>query len=176
MPAGVDVTVPAPLPALVTVRVNRCRVNVAVTLVAASILTVHVPEPVQPAPDQPTKVAPTAGVAVRVTSWLKLKFALQVGGQSMPGGLEVMRPAPLPAPETLSAKRRNVNCAVTRTAWVRVVVQVPVPVQAPPDQPVNVEPAAGVAVSVTDWPKLKSAAHVAPQLMPVGFDVTAPAA
>ena len=45
----------------------------------------------------------------------------------------------------------NVNVAVT--AWSALIdtVQVPVPAQPPPLQPVNLDPAAGVAVSVTDW-------------------------
>jgi hypothetical protein len=48
-----------------------------------------------------------------------------------------------------------------------------VPVQAPL-QPVNVLPAAGVAVSVTDVPELYVALHVAPQLIPAGALVTVP--
>jgi len=54
-----------------------------------------------------------------------------------------------------------------------LTVQLPVPVQAPL-QPVNVEPAAGAAVRVTLVPELKFALHVAPQLMPVGDEVTVP--
>jgi hypothetical protein len=51
------------------VRVKLCRVNVAVTLLAASIGTLHVPVPEQ-APLQPVKVEPAVGVAVRVTEAL----------------------------------------------------------------------------------------------------------
>ena len=50
---------------------------------------------------------------------------------------------------------------------------VAVPVQAP-DQLVNVEPAAGAAVNVTDVPLLKLAEHVLPQLIPAGLLVTVP--
>jgi hypothetical protein len=39
---------------------------------------------------------------------------------------------------------------------------------------VNAEPALGVAVRVTTVPLRKSAAHVAPQLIPAGLLVTVP--
>ena len=45
----------------------RWSVNVAVTDLAASIVTVHVPAPEQPEPDQPAKFEPAAAVAVSVT-------------------------------------------------------------------------------------------------------------
>ncbi|MBF0564047.1 MAG: hypothetical protein HQK89_02265 [Nitrospirae bacterium] len=41
-------------------------VNVAVTVAAALDESIHVPVPVQPAPDQPAKVEPLAAVAVNV--------------------------------------------------------------------------------------------------------------
>src|SRR3954469_22271855 len=55
MPASELVTVPAPLPPLVTVRVKLFGgivLNVAPTVLAASIVTLHAPMPEQ-APDQP---------------------------------------------------------------------------------------------------------------------------
>ena len=55
-----------------------------------------------------------------------------------------------------------------------VSVQVPVPLQPPPDQPVNVEPDAGAAVSVMLVPLANDVEHVAPQSIPVGDDVTPP--
>src|SRR5207247_3710196 len=64
--------------------------------------------------------------------------------------------------------------AVTVVAALRVTVQVPVPEQPPPVQPVKVEPAAGVAVNVTEVPLAKLAVHVAPQLIPAGALVTVP--
>jgi hypothetical protein len=45
-----------------------------------------------------------------------------------------------------------VNVAVIVSSAPSVVVHEPVPEQLPPDQPANVEPAAGVAVSVTAVP------------------------
>jgi hypothetical protein len=66
-----------------------------------------------------------------------------------------------------------VNVAVTEALLVNVMLQVPVPVQAP-DQPANVELLFGAAVSVTVVPLVKLALHVAPQLIPAGLLVIAP--
>jgi hypothetical protein len=96
MPAGLEVMVPVPVPLLVTVRAKLWSVNVAVTLLTASIGTVHVVVPVQ-APLQPLKLEPVAGVAVRVTLLPEMKSALQVAPQSMPVGLLVTVPVPVPA-------------------------------------------------------------------------------
>jgi len=63
---------------------------------------------------------------------------------------------------------------VTEVAAFRVTVQVPVPEQPPPLQPVKVEPAAGVAVKITVVPPAYAAMHVAPQAMPAGLLVTVP--
>ena len=57
---------------------------------------------------------------------------------------------------------------MTDWAALIVTVQVPVPVQLPPLQPVNVEPVAGVAVSVTAVPLAKVAAQVEPHERPAG--------
>ena len=67
IPAGALVTVPLPVPALLTVSAKVCGVKVAVTVVAALMLTVQAPVPVH-APVQPLKVEPAAGVAVNVTA------------------------------------------------------------------------------------------------------------
>jgi hypothetical protein len=53
-------------------------------------------------------------------------------------------------------------------------VQAPVPEQPPPDEPVKVEAAAGLAVRVIAVPALKLAEHVNPQLIPAGELVTVP--
>ena len=85
--------------------------------------------------------------------------------QSMPAGVLVTIPAPVPALETVSAKT-GVNVAVTVVAAVRVTVQGPMPVQVPL-QPVKTEPGAGVAVSVTSVPLTKLAVQMVPQSIPV---------
>jgi hypothetical protein len=61
-----------------------------------------------------------------------------------------------------------VNVAVTEVLAARFTAHVPVPVH-PPDQPANVEPELGAAVSVTDVPLAKLALHIVPQLMPAGL-------
>ncbi len=66
-----------------------------------------------------------------------------------------------------------VKVAVTERAAVIVVTHEPLPTQAPL-QLVNVEPEAGVAVSVTLVPLVKLALHVEPHWMPDGFDATVP--
>ena len=48
----------------------------------------------------------------------------------------------------------RVNVAVTLLAWVMETVQVPVPEQPEPDQPVKVEPPAAAAVKVTEVPEV----------------------
>ncbi len=70
IPAGLEVTVPLPTPALLTVSVKRCRVKLAVTGLAALMVTVQVAPETVSHPLQPEKVDPKAGVAVRVTTVL----------------------------------------------------------------------------------------------------------
>ena len=74
--------------------------NVAVTLVLALTVTVQVAVPVQ-APDQPAKVEPEEGVAVRVTEVPLLKVAAQVEPQLIPAGVLVTVPVPVPAGVTV---------------------------------------------------------------------------
>src|SRR5437773_3784240 len=173
MPAGLLVTVPAPVPALETVSVKVCRVKVAVTVVAPESVTVQGLVPAQPPPLQPLKVEPAAGAAVSVTAVPLVKLAAQVAPQLMPAGLLVTVPAPAPALETVST-RAGVKVTVTVVAAEIVTTHDPVPEQPPPLQPPKVEPAAGAAVSVTAVPLAKLAAQVAPQSMPAGELVTVP--
>lgn len=67
IPAGLDVTVPPPRPALLTVRVKNCRLKVAVTDFAAFIDTVQVAPETESQPLQLAKSEPAAAAAVRVT-------------------------------------------------------------------------------------------------------------
>jgi hypothetical protein len=67
MPAGLDVTVPLPAPAFVTV--SACgKPNVAVTSRAWLIVTWHVVLVPEQSPDQPEKLDPPPAAAVSVTS------------------------------------------------------------------------------------------------------------
>src|SRR5438067_1517807 len=92
----------------------------------------------------------------------------------MPTGALVTVPLPVPAGVTVRVKVCSVKVAVTVVPAETVTTHVPVPEQPPPLQPLKVEPAAGVAVSVTAVPLAKLAEQVTPQLMPTGALVTVP--
>src|SRR5436309_8496074 len=132
------------------------------------------PVPEQPLPVQPPKVEPAAGVAVSVTAVPLVKLAEQVAPQVIPAGELVTVPLPVPALLTVSAKLGRLKVAVTVVAVETVTTQVPVPEHPPPLQPLKVEPAAGLAVSVTAVPLVKLAEQVAPQVIPAGELVTVP--
>jgi hypothetical protein len=78
IPDGDDVTVPPPLPAIVTV---TGYVNRAFTDFAALIVTAHVGDVPEHAPVQPANVAPASLVAVRVTDAPASKVAAQMAPQ-----------------------------------------------------------------------------------------------
>jgi hypothetical protein len=62
---------------------------------------------------------------------------------------------------------RGLKVAVTVCSLMPVFTwQVPVPVQPPPDQPLKRDPAAGVAVSLSEVPASNEAVQVAPQSIP----------
>ena len=65
---SLPVTVPAPVTDFVTVKLYT-GIKVAVTDVAAVIVTVQMPVPEHPPPDQPEKVDPLAAKAVKVTDF-----------------------------------------------------------------------------------------------------------
>ena len=79
-----------------------------------------------------------------------------------------------PGGQTCGMIVMRLKLAVTLAAATIETVQDPIPAHAP-DQPVKLEPEAGVAVSVTVVPLLYVAAHVIPQLIPEGDDVIVPA-
>src|SRR5207253_3581355 len=174
IPAGELVTVPLPVPALLTVSAKVGRAKVAVTVVAALRVTVQVPVPEQPPPLQPAKMEPAAGAAVSVTAVPLVKLAEQVAPQLIPTGALVTVPLPVPAGVTVRVKVWSVRVEVTAVPAESVTVQAPVPEQPPPVQPVKVEPATGVAVKVTAVPLVKLAEQVAPQVIPTGALVTVP--
>ena len=144
IPTGLEETEPDPVPVLDTVRVvSGFRSNVAVTECAASIVTMQVPVPVQPDPVQPVKSEPTSAVAVSVTTAPSPKASEHVAPQSIPAGLEVTEPVPVPVFDTSKMCVPRLNVRRHRVRGVIVTTQVPVPVQPPPDHPVNAEPASG---------------------------------
>ena len=69
---GLEVEVTVPLPVskfdLLTCKGKVCSVNVAVTVLAAFMVTVHVAPDTASHPVQAVKLDPTAGVAVSVTT------------------------------------------------------------------------------------------------------------
>src|SRR5262249_34046450 len=154
MPVGALVTMPLPVPALVTVSAKDGKANVAVTLCAALIVTLQVPVPVQP-PLQPANSEPAAGAAVNVTAAPLAEAAAPGAPPDMPPGARVTVPAPVPALLPVRWNVGRAKVAVPVCAALIVTVQLfTVPVQLPV-QPVNVEPAAGVAVNVTAVPVVK---------------------
>ena len=68
----------------------------------------------------------------------------------------------------------TLKVAVTLFAASMVTWQLPVPLHPAPLHPANVDPPAGDAASVTALSLANSAEQVAPQLIPVGFELTAP--
>lgn len=100
MPEGNEVTVPLPVPLLLTLKVYG-PAKVAVTVLSESIVTVQEPVPEHPPPDQPVKVEPDAGVAARIAVAPLVTFAVQVEPQLMPAGEEVTVPLPVPLLLTL---------------------------------------------------------------------------
>src|SRR3954453_5056937 len=127
MPAGEDVTPPPPVPVFITISVSVCSVNVAVIVTGAPMVSMQVPVPLHPPPDQPVNVEPVAGAALNVTAVPFVKFSLQSTPQLMPAGTDVMVPAPLPAFVTLSAFVPRSQFATAVFAASTVTSQVPVP-------------------------------------------------
>jgi hypothetical protein len=147
--------------------------NVAMTDVAVVSERVHVDVPVQ-APDQPANFEPVAGVAVSVTCVPLPKLSVHVAPQLIPAGELVIVPVPVPVLAICTVSWiATANVAVTEALAVGVTEHIPVPLQAP-DQPVNMEPVLGVAVSVMGVPLAKLALHVVPQSIPAGSLVTVP--
>jgi len=171
IPAGLLVMTPPPVPAGVTLRgyAPATPPNVAVTDALLVKVTTQVEVPLQ-APDHPVNVEPAAGAAVSVTTVPLLNPALHVAPQLIPDGLLVTTPVPVPARVTASTgcAAIAVNCAMTEVCEVSVTTHELIPAHAP-DQPVKVEPEAGVALRVTLVPEANFAVQVDPQLIPEGL-------
>jgi hypothetical protein len=148
MPFGALETVPKPILLTESAKVGTMLVlKVAVTFLAASIVTEHAPVPVQ-APVQPAKLEPVAADAVKFTTAPCKKLRLHVAPQSMPAGVLETVPEPEPILATVSKYfgiRLNFAVMFFAASIVRVQVK---PVQSPA-QPTKLEPATGVAVKVT---------------------------
>jgi len=151
-PAGEEVTVPEPVPAITTLSVPGPGRKVAMTAASAPSVTLHRPEPAQ-APDQPEKSEPGPASAVSVTAVPSAKPALQVPGHEIPAGEELTVPAPAPADDTVRVRAPELKVAVTVVVAVTVTVQVPVPEQAPV-QPAKLDPGLAEAVSATSVPEV----------------------
>jgi len=168
-------------PASVMLSEPISRISVAETLCAELMVTVQLLVPLQPPPLQPVNIDPAVALAVNVTLLLMEKLAMQVAPQLMPAGLLVTVPTPVPALDTISVCGPDaLNVAVTLWAALRVSVQITSALQERklkprPVQPENVDPTAGVAVSVTTLPVVKSATQYFPQLIPTGLLSTVPA-
>src|SRR5881409_3351985 len=123
-----------------------CAVKVAVTLVAASIVTLQVAT-VMPehAPDQLLNAELPPGVAVRVTSVPAGYFPASGPG----AGTAAMEPSPIGVSTSAYCA---VKVAVTLLAASIVTLQVATVPEHAPDQLVNTELDPGVAVRVTSVP------------------------
>ena len=100
------------------------------------------------APDQPVKTLVGEGIATRLTMVSGRKVVEHEDPQSIEAGLEDTVPDPLPDRVTPSVKPRS-KTAMIAFDDVIVTVQVPVPEQPPPAQPMNLLPEAAVAVKVS---------------------------
>src|SRR5215467_14157109 len=138
MPAGELVTVPEPVPSLVTV--SRCcsSVKVAVTSLAADIVTRHLFSPLtESQPLQETGLVPALELPVRVTRVPSSYSAEHSEPQLMPAGELVTVPEPDPCFLTFS-RYLGISMKVALTVFASDIVTLhsPVPEQAP-DQPEN---------------------------------------
>jgi len=172
IPAGLDVIVPLPRPVLFTVSVKRS-LNVAVTVRAARMVTAQEAPDDESQPLQPMNLDPAAATAVSVTDVPLMYGSEQSAPQLIPDGLAVTVPAPRSAFATASVYT-SLNVAVTVRAAVIVTVHVFADAESHPDQPVNAEPDAAVAVRVTVVPLTYGSEQSAPQVIPAGFAVTLP--
>ena len=101
-PLGELVTLPTPAPDLLRVinRVAAATLKFAVTLRLLFILTVQLLVLPLQAPLQPAKLLPEAGFAASATCVPAAKLAVQLLPQSMPAGVLLTVPLPVPWRET----------------------------------------------------------------------------
>ena len=151
MPVGFEVTSPTPAPDFSTVRSRIwAGLNVAITSRAAVTNTVQVVVETLSQPDQPPNVLGEVGNAVNVTLVPCSYVSVQSVPQSMPKGLDVTVPFPLPDFVTVnSGLGSGMNVAVTLRGSDIVTWHVGDEPEHAPLQPSKSEPAAAAAVNVT---------------------------
>jgi hypothetical protein len=158
-------TVPLPVPALSTVKLNPVKLNVAVQVMLPLTATVLA----HPTPDHPANVEPVAAVALSATELPLVKLSLQSVPQLIPLAVTV----PLPVPSLTIVRIKDVGAFKLNVAvQVMLPLTVTVLAQPVPDHPANVEPLAAVALSATELPLVKLSLQSVPQLIP--FAVTVP--
>ena len=136
--------------------------KVAVTVVAAVIVTVQVGlVPVQP-PVQPVKTKPSLGDAVRVTDELSAWLLTQVLGQLM--APPETWPLPATLTESCAVSVESIHVALTLLSPdISVVHELLVPEHAPP-QPLKTAPGSGVSTTVSTEPSGTLQEQVEPAL------------
>jgi hypothetical protein len=131
----------------------------AVTDLAALMVTVQVVPEAASQPVQPLNRERKSGETLRVTTVSEMKETVQLDPQSIwleLAGLDVEVTRPFPNPTGLAlftvSGKVLVNVAVTVLAAFMVTVQVAPETVSHPSQPVNADPLAAVAVKVTTVP------------------------
>src|SRR5215813_2635006 len=143
------------------------------------MLKTHAPVPEQ-LPPHPAKAEPEPAAAVRVTLVEGAKEALHVEPQSIPAGVLVTEPEPVPAFETVSVLLVGgavaSNWAVT-VAEELVIAHWPWNMKSQPAVKLTkTEPASAIPLSRTglELDGVKAPEQVAPQSIPAGLLVTRP--
>ena len=152
MPAGLDVTVPTPVPVLVTASETVCTLKLAVTFRAAVIVTVHVAPETESQPLHALNSDPLFGAAESVTVVPPAYGSEQSAPQLIPAGFEVTTPAPAPVLLTPSVKLATLKLAVTVRALLIATLHVVPDTESQPVHPAKTEPAFAAAVIVTVVP------------------------
>jgi hypothetical protein len=155
IPPVLETTFPEPITLTLSERLpGGSGAKLAVTVVFAFMTSWHCAVPVHP-PLHPLNCEFASGTAISCTPvpWLKASpQSLLAALQSMPAGIEVTLPPPVPPRTTDKVNAFWLKVACTVVSASIVTVQVAVPLQPPPVQPTNCQPAAGDAVSVTGVP------------------------
>ena len=152
IPVGLEVTVPEPVPAIVTASVfGGMRSKVAVQLRAASIVTL--PSVQSASPLHPANVEPDAGAGMSVTEVPSSYVSVQSLPQLIPVGLVVTVPEPVPVFDTVRVKvASGFRSKVAVQVRAAFIVTWPSPQSASPVHPANIDPALAVGVNVTTVP------------------------